>query len=49
MCEHLQETADSTEEIFLLSTTPLRLQEGSFSSKLSFIEQCYLGFGSLKF
>ena len=37
MCEHLQETGDSTKERFLLSTTPLRLEEGSFLSKLSFI------------
>ena len=36
-CEHMQETADSIEESFLLSTTPLilRLEEGSFISKLS--------------
>ena len=48
-CEHLQETADSTKESFLLSTTPLRLEEGSFLSKVSFIGQCYSGFGLLKF
>ena len=48
-CEHLQETADSMEETFLLSTTPLRLEEGSFLSKISFIGQRYSGFGLLKF
>ena len=48
-CEHLQEAADSIEESFLLSTTPLRLEEGSFLSKLSFIGQCYSGFGLLTF
>ena len=48
-CEHLQETADSIQESFLLSTAPLRLEEGLFLSKLSFTGQCYSGFGLLKF
>ena len=45
----MQETADSIEESFLLSTTPLRPEEGSLFSKLSLIGQCYSGFGLLKF
>ena len=45
----MQETADPIEEIFQLSTIPLRIEEGSFLSKLSFIGQCYSAFGLLKF
>ena len=48
-CEHLQETADSIEESFLLSATPLRPEEGSFLSKIPFIRQCYSSFGLVKF
>ena len=39
----------SVEDSFLLSTTPLRLEDGSLLIKLSFIGESYSGFGLLTF